>query len=249
LVVAVPIGWLLAAKSDYFAGNISSLVNGSLWTLSWEAACYVAAGLLGAVGVLTRRALPAFFAAAVLVYITHMADSDTFRIGVSMLMLFLVGGYVAVMGDEIPLQRLGIVALLVHTAIVIQPVREALMQGWASFEFAFGPKFSDRQILTFVHLATYPFIVLWIGMGLPRLVKLKTDLSYGVYIYAWPLQQAAVYWMRETGHPIGHPLMLFGIVLLPLFLLSYLSWMLIERPALGMKRRSAFAQTAQSAVR
>lgn len=58
------------------------------------------------------------------------------------------------------------------------------------------------------------------------------DLSYGVYIYGWPIQQALL--LHNPGlSPI--PLALITLVLvLPL---AYMSWRFVEKPALKMKDR------------
>jgi peptidoglycan/LPS O-acetylase OafA/YrhL len=58
------------------------------------------------------------------------------------------------------------------------------------------------------------------------------DLSYGVYIYAFPIQQALVPW---TGTPLNNLL-----ASLPLILLcAAFSWHFVEHPALSRKRMLA----------
>jgi peptidoglycan/LPS O-acetylase OafA/YrhL len=81
-------------------------------------------------------------------------------------------------------------------------------------------------------LLVWPYLLLWVAFRLPavRLPGLRgRDLSYGVYIYAFPIQQALVPW---TGTPLNNLL-----ASLPLILLcAALSWHWIERPALARKR-------------
>lgn len=71
------------------------------------------------------------------------------------------------------------------------------------------------------------------GVTMPSLSRLtrRTDLSYGLYLYAWPVQQMLLH--RWPGLDTGlHILSSLGIAL-PL---AALSWLVVERPALGLKR-------------
>ena len=70
---------------------------------------------------------------------------------------------------------------------------------------------------------------LWIGVRLPA--RWRTDLSYGVYIYAFPITQFAV--LAGLGRWGSVPLALIAAaVTLPI---AFLSWRLVERPALAWK--------------
>jgi peptidoglycan/LPS O-acetylase OafA/YrhL len=59
----------------------------------------------------------------------------------------------------------------------------------------------------------------------------KTDLSYGIYIYGWPVQQTLVTLFPEMG---GAGLIALSFVIVPLF--AFASWHLVEWPALRLKR-------------
>jgi len=69
--------------------------------------------------------------------------------------------------------------------------------------------------------------------GLRRLTR-PGDVSYGVYLLAFPVQQTIV--LLAGGGGIG-PLALVAISLPVTYLLALLSWRVIERPALSLKRR------------
>ena len=63
----------------------------------------------------------------------------------------------------------------------------------------------------------------------------KTDISYGVYIYAYPIQQSVVaLFGQQTGAPMG---LLFQAVvaLLVIVPLAMLSWYWVEKPMLAKK--------------
>lgn len=56
------------------------------------------------------------------------------------------------------------------------------------------------------------------------------DLSSGIYIYAWPVQQVTVAYL-----PGAHFMLLLAIFLAATTTLAWLSWHFIERPALAFK--------------
>jgi peptidoglycan/LPS O-acetylase OafA/YrhL len=59
----------------------------------------------------------------------------------------------------------------------------------------------------------------------------KVDLSYGVYVYGWPVQQACVYALG-----IREPALLFGASMAVIVPLAWLSWTFIEQPCLRRMR-------------
>jgi peptidoglycan/LPS O-acetylase OafA/YrhL len=58
------------------------------------------------------------------------------------------------------------------------------------------------------------------------------DCSYGIYIYAFPIQQLAAHVM-----PAGTPYYNMTVTTAVVVPLAMLSWMYIEKPSLGMKAR------------
>lgn len=64
-------------------------------------------------------------------------------------------------------------------------------------------------------------------------MRLRTDLSYGVYIYAWPIQQLLVICGLGVVPPVAFAV-LAAVATLPL---AALSWFLVEKRALALKSR------------
>ena len=64
-------------------------------------------------------------------------------------------------------------------------------------------------------------------------VTRKGDLSYGIYIYAFPLQQLVVQRWRTSLNWLG----VFAISYAATLALATLSWHFIEKPALRLKNR------------
>jgi peptidoglycan/LPS O-acetylase OafA/YrhL len=63
--------------------------------------------------------------------------------------------------------------------------------------------------------------------------RLRTDLSYGMYIYAYPIQQLLII----CGLAFLNPLVLAIIAAIATVPLAALSWFLVEKPALNLKSR------------
>ena len=61
----------------------------------------------------------------------------------------------------------------------------------------------------------------------------NADLSYGIYLYAFPIQQAEVALLG-----IRSPILLFLLAVPPTLLLAWVSWNWVEKPALSRKRAS-----------
>lgn len=59
----------------------------------------------------------------------------------------------------------------------------------------------------------------------------RSDLSYGTYIYGWPVQQSLILLFPAIGVP---GLMFLSLAIVPLFAVA--SWKLVERPALHLKK-------------
>jgi len=156
--------------------------NGSLWTLEWEFLCYLGIGLLAVLGLLARRMMVLVIAVVawlleVGLYIHPVAAvvHSHLRFGVHFAPIFLVGALLYLYWDRIP--DSGVLALCLSGIAVI-----GLATGTTN------PLFADW--LTGPALV-YP--VLWLGAHLPfRRVGAKNDISYGMYIYGFPVGQLLV---------------------------------------------------------
>lgn len=102
----------------------------------------------------------------------------------------------------------------------------ALMWG----AFALGQSFATDTVAIFGLIFVLSYSVLCLAY-LGRASKgLPVDLSYGVYIYGWPLQQLVVFVGLTYFGVVPAPLTLFLLVLPVLLMVALASWVLIERP-------------------
>jgi len=92
-----------------------------------------------------------------------------------------------------------------------------------------------RFILLFPLCGCY--LALWLALNrrLPFIPAGRFgDLSYGLYIYGWPAEQAAIWALG--GHAAWWQVFMLALPLAAT--LAFLSWHLVERPALRLKPRN-----------
>jgi peptidoglycan/LPS O-acetylase OafA/YrhL len=204
-------------------------VNGSLYTLFYEFLCYLGVAVLGAAGLLRRRTWP-LLAAGALVWLFALqqlltggavfAGSDTLSIALRFGIMFLAGAIAHRLADRVPLGRIGgaVAALVLVQAVVL-----------ASFA---GADPASTLVYMLVAPPAVAYLVLLAGSS-PRLraVGARRDLSYGLYVYAWPVQ-VLVLLAGAAAWPVG----VYGLVSLGIALLmAWASWVWVESPALRLK--------------
>jgi peptidoglycan/LPS O-acetylase OafA/YrhL len=67
----------------------------------------------------------------------------------------------------------------------------------------------------------------------------KVDLSYGVYLYAWPVQKVLIWWRGDLSPWV---VFLGSTIIAALFAL--MSWRLVEKPFLDLKSAFVFPRKA-----
>ena len=207
-------------------------INGSLWTLNYEVLCYAGVFLIGVLGILCRpRAMAAVLALVVVCYVVVMATEPhdrlvkLFELGLP----FAIGTGFYVWRERIPVSPLiglGLAAL----AAVVGYFAGSIVE----LEALFHP--------VFVLALSYGiFVVGFLPGRWLRLYNRLGDYSYGVYIYAFPVQQLMAHHGITT--PYGN-IATAALVTLPL---AVLSWHLVEAPALRFKAPRPMATSGERA--
>lgn len=188
--------------------------DGSLWTLFYEFVCYLMVGAM--LSAPSRWHKPLAWAAFVLTAIGSQVEANKPTTGaaadfLSLAPVFLAGTLLYLYADRVPVNRsFGVVALL------LLPVA-----GWLNIVSSVGAPF-------------VAYACLWLGVMLPlQRVGRRNDISYGVYIYAFPVQQLLV-----VGGLARHGVALYVLLSVVLTLpMAAASWFAVERPALSLKKR------------
>jgi peptidoglycan/LPS O-acetylase OafA/YrhL len=208
-----------------FAHNVyPNAVNGSLWTLPVETIAYAGVAVLGVLGALRERVMLAILTFAVLLVLsTPLVGVGSIAvsgpIGGSLSLVLYLGG----------LFNAGMLLYVLRDRIALRwDIAGVLMIAWIA-------TFDTEWVQTAAMLAI-PYLVLVLAYRTPRWLSAITrpgDLSYGIYVYAFPAQQVAAYaWGPRLG-----PATMLALVAVPVYLLAFLSWRLVEAPALRLKRR------------
>ena len=225
-LAGVPRLWDPSDPAAFAANPHPHATNGSLWTIPYEFRCYLLVAALGAAGLLasSRFLVVAFLVLVALATVGRAWETphpfnhvtldphQLFRLTA----YFLVGALAHRGRHQLPWTNRGaiVAAAAMLAAVLIRPTWNLLMPlavGYLSFWFAFHPR---------VRLH-----------GFAR----RGDFTYGMYLYAFPIQQFCVYLI---GGPMS-PLALFAIAWPLSVVAGVLSWHLVERPFLPAARRRA----------
>lgn len=210
-----------------FETNPYPTVEGSIWTLVHEVACYGLVFLAGMAGLLGR---PRLMAAAIIVYAVLWLLPEFVNLGIpGKLMQTRRLSLPFVMGMAFWLWRRHIPLSFVLMAVF------GLLAWLAVGTRAAFPLLSLSMTYTIFWLAYIPG-------GRIREFNRLGDYSYGIYVYAFPLQGLAV-WMFGTMTPLTNILISFPLTLL----CAVLSWRWVEAPALAFVHPKKKAGRAQAA--
>ena len=214
--------------------GISGAINGSTWTIPFELMCYIIVAVLGVLGLYRRPLLLLAFTLALILgislwpiqalrHVFHptfgVTQTPYYRF--AFVANFLSGMLFFLFRDRIPHSSwlLAVSVLLVGLTLGHLPLSGLL----------------------FVILPTFGFYVLFYLAFLP-VGKLYDwakhgDLSYGIYLYAYPLQRILVAAHLQGGH-LSPPSLFFAAWVLACGAAA-LSWRFVERPFLRLKPRSS----------
>ena len=195
-------------------------VNAQLWTLPYELLCYIGLASMAVLGLHRRRrafALVVFALQVILTvqYIVSAAsagwNASPVAPGLSLVLAFLYGIALYLYRDKIPHSpRLGLASGAITLALLINSSTDYLAPLFAAY------------------------FTVWLGLMRPRPSPLTRhgDYSYGIFLFGFPIQQAAT----QVLGPHLHQWYWNIAVALPLtIVLAAISWHGIEKPALVLR--------------
>jgi peptidoglycan/LPS O-acetylase OafA/YrhL len=217
-----------------FAAQPVSAVNGSLWTLPYEVLAYLALLVMGLLGLLKQRVVVLAVTIVILVAVRvtvqdRSIDFDVAANGLNAIAAvnlgawFLLGSTLFLFRDRLrwtwpvalAVAAVGGLGLVFGEAIVVLPVAAYLL----------------------IYLGSRPW-------ARADLLRRPGDPSYGIYLFAFPVQQMLV-WCGIVGRS---PWTLFALATPTVILLGYLSWRLVEKPSMR-SLRARVERIAASAAR
>lgn len=196
---------------------VPSAINGSLWTLSVEVFCYISLALLWFLGLRNLASITCLLAAITAGYIIAVTNGmdwnyPKYILGIQIFgilqnsLYFCIGMFLFSTRNWLPIN--GPLAAVCVVGIVL------------------GGQMA--------HLIAVPYLVFYFAFTkfpLRAVTERIGDISYGVYIYGFPVQQTIVHIFDNNLSPTT----LTVTALLLSYVLGFASWKLVEKPALSIK--------------
>lgn len=213
--------WVEGAFQSTKDPSIFYRLNSPMWTIQMELICYFTVPLFAFLGLhhkkrflmVTALTMAVYFYFIVLRVHYHQEVSFfTFNLA-RLLTAFFVGAGIYLFKDIIVWNQkiaiaCAILLLLVFSNRYLAEPALMLLGGYLLFNFALNFK-----------------------NPLFNAIGTKTDLSYGVYLYAWPIQMVIM--MR---YPDISPWVLSAYVFAIATMCAFVSWNLVEKPFMQMKK-------------
>lgn len=200
-------------------GPARDVVNGSIWTLPGEASMYLWLAALGLLGIFRRTWLATGVLIAAIPILLWQGENFPMLVAdaryIPFACLFALGCLAYLQRRYIPLGHVWMLALILLAW---------LTHGSFLYGFAFA--------------ATQAYFCFWFAYCLPwHGFNRFGDYSYGIYLWGFPCEQLIVRFM-ENPRPGQIALFAFPLALG----MAMLSWHLVEKPALRLKKIRIFSR-------
>lgn len=215
-----------AIPAEFRGSALPFAVNGSLWTIPLELQCYALFAIAGVSGLLARRAWIAATTVAVALYYAgwQLRGEDIvsfFKLSIERQYLiefgacFFFGTAMCLYWEQLRQHRAVLAAACACLAILPYLLGRPVLAGLLAVPavaIAFGT-------------ASWPFLRGFDQLG---------DLSYGIYLYAFPVQQTIIWSLGDRMEWWPRLILTTACTLV----CAFVSWHLIEKRALTLKPRS-----------
>ena len=217
-----------------FPGAHYPFLNGAMWTIAYEFRCYLIVLGLGLLGFLTPRRRRWIAAAALALLLANGLGlagrlDALFHMRAASPSVQMIFGTLA---DDLRFAGVfaaGMVFWLYRDRIVLSHA------GAAAAALALAAAMTSKLSAEAGYATAGGYLIFWFAHRVPVLwlsrLDNRADISYGLYLYGWPVQAMLVWYVPGLG-PWG----ICGLSLILATVLGYLSWTWVERPALALVR-------------
>jgi peptidoglycan/LPS O-acetylase OafA/YrhL len=194
--------------------HLGHLANGSLWTIACEIYCYLILFFLAALDLI-----------GIPIMLIGLIGAALF--GLSLTIELPIGNIVINLLYCLPSFCMGVAMYFVHARFGMS---RAIAFGCLAGLLLVAP--TGQLMVVFPILAAYPVIYLGLSesISVGNVTKFG-DLSYGTYLYGWPVEQIVQSVVGTSLSPWG----LFVVSLPIAIACGWLSWHLVEKRALAFK--------------
>lgn len=169
-----------------FEGHANTAVNGSLWTLPVEFVCYILCYVFYKAGLAEKKRplmLLPLAAAGAFAGWRLLSGNEALQGAVLPVLFFYIGMVCWLFRDRIPLNGFAAAGAL---AVMVASV--------------------PLKIYPAAVCVTYPYVLLYLGFGTSKkaaFVGRKLELSYGIYLTGFPVQQVLIHCFPEMGAAVN----------------------------------------------
>lgn len=216
VIFLFPMQWTLPGVFE--SSSLNNSINGSLWTLPFEILSYIVVAILGIFGALKSKKLILF------IFLLSMYVKNYLIVYIPTHFSFV---YLPSFFDLFPFFAAGMVLYAYKDSITINKQNALISLALLIISFIFG---GFTNIFTIFGAYLIIYLAYNTKVRFYNFAKYG-DFSYGLYIYAFPIQQAVTYYFGGeisvlTNIAISVPLTIF---------ISFISWHMIEKPAMKLK--------------
>lgn len=191
--------------------------NGVAWTLAYEFCCYILAGIIAVFRTRVRVVgsaglLVVLSSAMALDHLGAVSIAHGIEIGLRPAACFVAGSMLFMLRDHVPDHRLLAAAA---GAVVVGSAAIGVSDIVAPLPFAY------LLIFAATHLRG-------------KAIGSRNDVSYGLYLYGWPVGQLLAHVLRAPDTP---PFVIAVVTVLLTLPFAWASWICVERPAQGLGKR------------
>lgn len=209
-----------------FTGNaLQDAVNGPLWTIPLELKCYLILAAFGVAGLLRHRLWPILFCLVLLVpyavweprgarLVSHFQWKVEKQLFLEFGLFFAAGVVLHYFPLRTARVRYGLLALATAAAAAALAFGRPVLALWLAVPVA---------VVT-IGGASWPLV---------RSAGRFGDISYGLYVWSFPIQQTLI-WLNRGRLSWG---LLFGLTIVSCIVFAMASWHLVEKRALQWKPR------------